>query len=61
MKLNIPLLRCIDCDQMVFAVMRLLIKYAYTTESDYWKFTISYDMVIPTGEVSFTVMKAVMY
>lgn len=59
MKYNIPLLRCIDCDQIVFAVMRLLIKYAYTTESDYGKFTISYVMVIPTGEVSFTVMKAI--
>ncbi|KAF3451256.1 hypothetical protein FNV43_RR07351 [Rhamnella rubrinervis] len=43
-----PLLRCCDCDLIVFAVMRLLIKYAYTTESDYGKFTICYAMKIPT-------------
>ena len=51
-----PLIRCIDCDLIVLAFMRLLIKYAYTTESmDYGKFTMSYVMKIPTGEVSFTI------
>jgi len=61
MKLNMPFLKCNDCDLIVFAVMRLLIKYAYTTESDYGKFTISYVMRTPTGEVPFTIMKAIQF
>lgn len=58
---NMPLLRCSDCDLIVLAVMRLVIKYAYTTESDYWKFTISYAMKIPTGEVPFTISDAITF
>lgn len=57
--LNMPFLRSNDCDLIVLAVMRLLIKYAYTTESDYGKFTISYVMRIPTGEVPFTICKGI--
>ncbi|XP_054789359.1 DNA polymerase-like [Prosopis cineraria] len=52
-----PFLRCNDL--IVLAVLRLLIKYAYTTESDYGKFTISYVMSTPTGEVSFTISNAI--
>ena len=59
MTFNMPLKRCNDCDQIVFAVMQLLIKYAYTTESDYGKFTISYVMRIPTREVPFTISKTI--
>lgn len=58
-KLNMSFLRCNSCDLIVLAFMRLLIKYAYTTESDYGKFTISYVMKIPTGEVPFTFSKAI--
>lgn len=61
MTFNMPLKRCNDCDQIVFAVMQLLIKYAYTTESDYGKFTISYVMRIPTREVPFTISKTILY
>lgn len=39
--------------------MRLLIKYAYTTQSDYGKFTLSYVMRIPYGEVPFTIGNAI--
>lgn len=39
--------------------MRLLIKYAYTTESDYGKFTIIYVMRTPAGDVPFTISKAI--
>ncbi|KAF3433473.1 hypothetical protein FNV43_RR24575 [Rhamnella rubrinervis] len=56
-----PLLRCCDCDLIVFAVMRLLIKYAYTTESDYGKFTICYAMKIPAGDVSFTISNSITF
>ncbi|XP_022849082.1 uncharacterized protein LOC111371371 [Olea europaea var. sylvestris] len=55
---NMPFLRCIDCDLILFAVMRLLIKYAYTTKCDYGKFTISYVLKIPTGEVPFAISNA---
>ncbi|XP_022849105.1 uncharacterized protein LOC111371388 [Olea europaea var. sylvestris] len=58
---NMPFLRCIDCDLILFAVMRLLIKYAYTTKCDYGKFTISYVMRISFGEVSFTISNALTF
>lgn len=58
---NMPFLRCIDCDMILFAVIRLLIKYAYTTKSDYGKFTISYVMRIPSGEVPFTISNALTF
>lgn len=58
---NMPFFRCIDCDLILFAIMRLLIKYAYTTKCDYGKFTISYVMRIPSGEVPFTISKALTF
>lgn len=61
MKFKKSFLRCNSCDLIVLAFMRLLIKYAYTTESDYGKFTISYVMKIPTGEVPFTIGKAMTF
>lgn len=39
--------------------MRLLMKYAYNTGFEYGKFTIGYVMKIPTGDVSYTIGKAI--
>ena len=52
-------IRCVDCDLIVLAFMRLLIKYAYTIECSYGKFTMSYVMRIPSGSVSFTIGKSI--
>lgn len=55
-----PYLRCIDYSVIALAVMRLLIKYAYSNVFEYGKFTIGYVMKItPTSEVSFIVGKAI--
>lgn len=39
-----PPIKCDDCDNIVLAFMRLLIKYAYTIKCDYGKLTLSYVM-----------------
>lgn len=54
-----PYLRCADYDVIALAVMRLLMKYAYNTGFEYGKFTIGYVMKIPTGDVSYTIGKAI--
>lgn len=47
---------------LVFAVMRLLVKYAYTTDSSYGKFTIRYCMKKDLSEdISFTLGKAITF
>jgi hypothetical protein len=52
-----PYVRCVEVDLISFAIMRLLIKYAYRAGFQTGKFTIGYVIVVPTGEVSFTVTK----
>lgn len=54
-----PYLRGIDCELLTLAVMRLLMKFVYNTGFEYAKFTISYVMKIPTGEISYTIGSAI--
>lgn len=54
-----PFISCNDCDKIVFSIMILLLRYALPTESDYGKFTITYVMKIPTGDVPYTIGKAI--
>lgn len=54
-----PYLGGADCEVLALAVMRLLMKCAYNTGSDYGKFTIGYVMQIPRGEVSYTIGRAI--
>lgn len=43
-RFNEPYLQCTECDIIALAIMRLLVKYAYTVECDKCKFTIGYVM-----------------
>lgn len=52
-------LKCNDSGLLVFAIMRLVIKYAYTTVCDYGKFTIIYVMMKEAGEIPFTICGAI--
>lgn len=55
-----PYLRCNQCDLIVIAVLYLLIKYAYTTESTHGKFTICYVLKVPQiSEISFTLSESI--
>lgn len=54
-----PYPRCADYELIALAVMRLLMMYVYNTEFAYGKFTIGYNMKISTGEVSYTIGKAI--
>ena len=54
-----PYLRCADYEMITLAVLLLLMKYAYNTEFEYGKFTISYVMKIPTGDVAYTIGTAI--
>lgn len=57
-----PYLRCNQCELIVIAVLHLLIKYAYTTVSNYGKFTISYVLYrSDIGETPFTLDKAITF
>lgn len=47
-----------DYELVALAVMRLLMKYAYTIRYSY-KFTFGYTMKIPTGEVPLTTGRAI--
>lgn len=54
-----PYLRCADYEVISFKVMRLLMKYVYNKRFEYGKFTIGYVMKIPTGDVSYTIGRAI--
>ncbi|PRQ23031.1 putative ATP synthase, F0 complex, subunit A [Rosa chinensis] len=57
-----PYLRCNQCDLIVLAVLYLLIKCAYTTESTHGKFTIGYVLDVPSiGEISFTLSESITF
>lgn len=58
-KFKEPYPQCADIEVITLAVMRLLMKYVYNTGFQYGKFTISYVMKIPTGDVSFTIGNAI--
>lgn len=51
-----------ETDLIVLSVMRLLVKYAYTTESDYGKLTIRYSMKKHFSDlITFTIGKALTF
>ena len=54
-----PYLRCADYHVIALAVMRLLMKYGYSTVFDRGKFTIGYRLKQPTGGVNFTIGPAI--
>lgn len=56
-----PYLLCTDIEVIALAIMRLLMKYVYSTVFEYGKFTIGYVMKIPTGEgeVTYTIGDAI--
>lgn len=56
-----PFVRCNEIDLIVLAVMQLVIKYVYRTESDYGKFTISYVMKTSMDVVTFTIGEAILF
>ena len=54
-----PYLCCSDYHVIALAVMRLLMKYGYSTVFDRGKFTIGYRLKLPTGGVNFTIGPAI--
>lgn len=54
-------LMCSNCEEIVSIIMYLLIKYAYPVNTDFGKFTIHYVMKIPTGEIPFSICKAITF
>lgn len=50
-----------NCELIVYAVMRLLIKYARSTKSEFGKFTITYIMRKGNMNVTFTIGKSVLF
>lgn len=59
---NPPFLRCNECNLIVLAVMRLLIKYAYTTESTFGKFTITYVLETPSfGSIPYSINDSIIF
>ena len=56
-------LQCKNIDQLVFACLLLLYKYAYTIKSDYGKFTLGYIIkkVQGKGDLSFILGKAIVF
>lgn len=54
-------LKCINCNEIVFAAMYLVYKYAYTTKSDYGKFTLGYITNKVGVEIPFTLGAAITF
>ena len=55
-----PYLQCADYEMILLVVLQLLMKHVYnTTEFESGQFTIGYVMKIPSGEVTYTIGKAV--
>ena len=54
-----PYLGCVDYHVIALAVMRLLIKYCYSTVFDRGRFTIGYRLQLETGCVNFTIGSAI--
>ncbi|KAK3027203.1 hypothetical protein RJ639_040374 [Escallonia herrerae] len=56
---------CCDCELILYSVMRLLIKYAYTSQSDYGMFTIGYVVILSDTskrhEISMTIGNAISF
>ncbi|KAF6154089.1 hypothetical protein GIB67_035635 [Kingdonia uniflora] len=50
-----PYMLCSQYELIVLAIMQLLIKYAYSQEFKYAKFTIGYIMKVPSGDVPYII------